>query len=163
MSYSTPKLHRKFCFQLPTFLLFVLQRYTPGDEVSSSTTLFSDDLPHLVMAVGALKRGLREKQIQNFNFALHPRAKERPFRAARHGIYSMWHQMWDSRWLLWHHNMQLKLRLIFILGNSEKPDLLHSKHNMSRIYNKASLGLFRISLDKPYSIFFLLSTHALPV
>lgn len=49
--------------QLPTFLLFVLQRYIPGDEVSSSAAFFSNDLPHLVMAVGALKRCLHKKPI----------------------------------------------------------------------------------------------------
>lgn len=61
--------------QLPTFLLFVLQRYTPGNEVSSSTSLFSNYLPHLVMAVGALKRRLWDKQIQHISFANYTRAK----------------------------------------------------------------------------------------
>lgn len=59
-----------FCIQLRTFLLFVLERYTPGNEVSSSTALFSNYLPHLVMAVGALKRRLQERQIKHIKFAL---------------------------------------------------------------------------------------------
>lgn len=46
------------CMQRPTFLLFVLQRDAPGDEVPGSAALLGDDLPHLVMAVGALKGSL---------------------------------------------------------------------------------------------------------
>lgn len=52
-------MHSLICMQRPTFLLFVLERDAPGDEVSSSAALLSDDLPHLVMAVGALEGCLR--------------------------------------------------------------------------------------------------------
>lgn len=58
-------MHSLFCTQRPTFLLFVLERNAPGDEVSSGAALLGNDLPHLVMAVGALKRCLHrgEKKV----------------------------------------------------------------------------------------------------
>lgn len=52
-------MHGLICMRRPTFLLFVLERDAPGDEVSSSAALLGDDLPHLVMAVGALEGCLR--------------------------------------------------------------------------------------------------------
>jgi len=41
-----------------TFFLLAFHWDTPCDEVSGSPAFLCHDLPHLVMAVGPLKRGL---------------------------------------------------------------------------------------------------------